>query len=117
MRTYGRVTDEFGVKTWVEVSTDSNGNNDMVWVTTLCQVLKLAPNESPFYANYGVPSLQSVMQQIYPDFYVVMTQRQFAQYFAKLVITRVQGTPDPVYNIDILTHSGVAINTSMQVPQ
>ena len=42
MRTYGRVTNEDGTKTWVEVDTDANGYNDAVYVTTLAQCLQLS---------------------------------------------------------------------------
>jgi hypothetical protein len=51
MRVYGRVTDELGQKTWVQIQTDSDGNNEHVYVTALVQVLKLNLGESPFYAN------------------------------------------------------------------
>ena len=57
MRTYGRVYAEDGSYTWVEVSTDANGFDDMVMLTTLAQVLKLNLGESPFYANFGIPEL------------------------------------------------------------
>ena len=87
MRTWGRIN---GV--WTEVSTDANGNNDLVWLTTLIQVLKLNLNESPFFGNYGLPAHQSVVQQVAPDFYVAQTQQQFAQYFASLIIARVNKT-------------------------
>jgi hypothetical protein len=45
----------------VEVTTDANGYNDAVYLTTLSQVLKLNLGESPFYANYGIPQYQSVL--------------------------------------------------------
>ena len=44
MRTYGQ--DESGK--WVTIATDANGFNDAVYLTTLVQNLKLAPQESPF---------------------------------------------------------------------
>lgn len=50
MRTFGRTTNILtGVKTWVEIDTDSAGFNDAVWLTTLVQVLKLNLGESPFF--------------------------------------------------------------------
>ena len=41
MRTYGRITNAEGNLQWVEVTTDANGRNDNVWLTTLAQNLKL----------------------------------------------------------------------------
>ena len=106
MRIWGRTVDELGNKTWVEVTTDSNGFNDAVYLTALIQALKLNRGESPFYANYGIPAYQSVMTQVFPDFYVMQTQAQYAAYFSSLTIARVQGTSAPVYNIQANTHYG-----------
>ncbi len=114
MRTYGR-TYSGGVPTWVEVDTDAQGYNDAVYETTLCQVLKLQPNESPFDANYGIPAQQSVMTSIFPNFYVNRTQAQFAQFFASLVITLVTGKT-PTYNVQIVTNQGFVPDMS-QIPQ
>lgn len=107
MRTYGRTTDEFGNKTWQVVTTDpATGLDDLVWVTTLIQCLKLAPGESPFYGNYGVPAQTSVITQILPDYYVALTQRQFASRFASLIVSRVNGAPEPTYTVNVITHVG-----------
>lgn len=106
MRTYGRITNEDGTKTWQEVTTDANGFNDAVYITTLIQCLKLSINESPFYANYGIPAQQSILTQIFPDFYVAQTQAQFAPYFASLSVSRTQGTPDPTYQVNLVTQQG-----------
>ena len=109
MRTWGRVG---GV--WQEVSTEADGNNDAVYLTTLIQVLNLNPGESPFFANYGVPAQASVISQIFPDFYTNRTQQQFSPYFASLAITRSQDDP-PTYKVQIVTNSGAHI--SGVVPQ
>lgn len=120
MRTWGRVGGVKGVGgTWVEVDTDPNGSNALVYLTTLCQVLLLNLNEDPFFANYGIPAQQSVMQQIYPDFYMIATQQQFAQYFASLIITRqprVPNSQDLVYNVAVTTPQGVVLNKTVQIP-
>lgn len=100
---------------WVEVSTDANGNNDLVYLTTLCQCLLLNLNESPFYANYGIPYLQAVQQQVPPDVYVMRMQKAFAQYFASLVITRTASNP-PTYQVNVRTHQGVALNANVPIP-
>lgn len=116
MRTFGRVYDANGLPTWVEVSTDANGLNDLVWATTLCQVLLLNLNESPFFANFGIPAHQSLIQQVAPDFYVMRTQQQFSQYFANLVISRVPNPVEPVYRVNITTHQGVKLNAAVPIP-
>lgn len=118
MRTYGRITNADGSKSWVEVSTDANGNNDLVMLTTLCQVLKLSLNESPFYADWGLPARDSVVQQVFPDYYVSITQQRFAPYFALLLISRsgVDAEGDPVYQVNVTTHQGVKLNASVPIP-
>lgn len=107
MRTYGRLNGR-----WVEVSTDANGFNDAVYLTTLIQCLKLNLGESPFYANYGIPAHPSVVQQVFPDFYVAQTQQQFAPYFASLLIAK-QNAPTPTYQINVTTHQGGRVATSI----
>lgn len=119
MRTYGRVysvppselTD--GVYKWVVIETEANGSNDYVWLTTLIQCLKLQTNESPFYANYGIPAQRSIIQQIAPDFDVMKTQAQFAQYFASLIIVRRPGGPGtpPTYNVNVVFNNGTKVMT------
>jgi hypothetical protein len=110
VRTWGR--DNSGL--WQEVVTDSAGNNDGVYVTTLIQCLKLNLGESPFWANYGIPAQQSVMTQIFPDYYVYQTQQQFAQYFLALTIQKLM-YPTPTYDISVVTHSGAIIPAQVPV--
>ena len=116
MRTYGRVTNKDGTKSWVEVTTDNQGYNDYVWLTTLCQTLQLNLNESPFFANYGIPSQQSVLQQVFPDYYVSITQQQYSQYFANLNISKVN-SPTPTYQVSVVTSQGVPALEYVPVPQ
>lgn len=108
MRTYGR--DQNG--NWVEVTTDANGFDDAVWLTTLIQNLRLAPQESPFFADHGIPAQASVIQQILPTYYVNRIQQQFAQYFSSLQIALIDNDP-PVYNISVITKSGSKIVTEV----
>ncbi|MEQ9902577.1 hypothetical protein [Pectobacterium aroidearum] len=110
MRTYGR---DAGGK-WVLVETDANGFNDAVHLTTLVQNLKLAPEESPFYAQNGIPANSSVIQQVLPTYYVNRLQQQFSQYFSSLQILPVSIDP-PVYNISAITKSGSKIITTVNV--
>ena len=117
MRTYGRVPGLSGQPTvWVEVITDPNGLNDQVYLTTLLQVLKLNLGESPFYSNFGIPAQQSVIQQIFPDYYVSLIQQYFAVYFASLTIARTSASP-PTYQVNVITHNGIKFDTQIQVPQ
>jgi hypothetical protein len=117
MRTYGRITNGSGSRTWVEVDTAPDGSNDMVFVTTLCQVLALNLNESPFYATYGIPQVQTILQQIYPDYYVALTQQRFASQFAALQISRATRSFQPFYNVIVTTHQGVKINATVVIPK
>ena len=114
MRTYGRIFPANGPPQWVKVETDANGHDDYVWITTLLQVLALNLGESPFYGDWGIPAEQSVIQQIFPDYYVTLIQQRFAPYFASLTIAKVN-SPKPVYNINIVTNAGV--KRAMSVPQ
>ena len=113
MRTYGRIINPDGSKTWVVVSTDANGYNDSVYLTTLAQVLKLNLGESPFYANFGIPQYQSVMTQVFPDFYVMQTQQQFSPFFASLAINKQPGATSPTYAVNALSHSGALLNNEI----
>ena len=122
MRTYGRVPNPASTPlvplppVWTEVTTDANGFNDLVYATTLIQVLKLNLGESPFYANYGIPAKASVVTQVAPDFYVVQTQQQFAQYFANLVVNKTAQSPNPTYQVNITTHAGVKLSATVPIP-
>ena len=111
MRTYGRITVS-GVKYWVEVGPDVNGDNSQVYLTTLLQCLQLVLGEDPFWGNYGIPVQQSIVTQTFPDYYVLQTQRQFSQYFANLQITRVS-TTQPVYNVSVTFNSGATFSVNV----
>jgi hypothetical protein len=112
MRTWGRV-EVNGVKKWVAVESDESGDFTYGWITTLIQTLKLNLRESPFYAQYGIPAQQSIVEQIYPDYHVSMVQQQFSGYFASLAIRKVAGAENPTYDIDIVTLSGVSFNATI----
>lgn len=110
MRTYGRDKDG----NWIQVTTDQNGYDDAVWLTTLVQCLKLAPEESPFYSQYGVPAVASVVQQVIPTYYVNRLQSFFSKYFSSLQITLTQVDP-PVYTISAITNSGSKIISQVAI--
>ncbi|MGQ3662125.1 hypothetical protein [Citrobacter braakii] len=115
MRTWGRITDANGNLQWVSVESDAGGDFSYGWLTTLIQTLKLGLGESPFYAQYGIPAQRSIVQQIHPDYYVNITQQQFAGYFASLTISKVSGAVNPTYTIDVVFLNGVSYQTSVAV--
>lgn len=114
MRTWGRVYAPTGTYQWTPVVTDANGHNGMVYLTTLVQVLKLNLGESPFFANLGIPQQQTIMSQIFPDFYVANIRNYFAQYFATLTVTRNASQP-PVYAVAAMTHEGALLQATVPV--
>lgn len=113
MRNYWRVQNSAGELVWAEANTDVNGYNDFVYFTNLLQVLQLGLGESPFYSSTGIPAQQSILQQVWPDFYVAVVQQQFAPYFVSLLISKVQNAPRPTYNIYILAHSGASLSVNL----
>ena len=116
MRTWGRPYTNGKPGAWTEVTTDADGFNDYVYITTLAQVLRLNLGESPFFGAYGIPAHQSVMTRVFPDYYVSFTQQQFAQYFATLAISK-EPLPAPTYNVNITTHRGVLVPFQVPIPQ
>jgi hypothetical protein len=119
MRTFGRIVPDPlfpAKKKWVEVDTDANGYNDMVWLTTLIQVIKLNLNESPFYSNYGIPAHSSVISQLAPDYYMNYIQQTFAGYFMFLSITSHSNVldedniPSPGYTVTCITQYGAYLS-------
>lgn len=99
---------------WVEVSTDAHGYNDAVWLTTLAQVLRLGLNESPVFGNYGIPAQQSVVTQVVPDYYVTLTQQQFAVYFLALIVTKLK-TLQPSYTVNATTNPAAILQSPVPV--
>lgn len=123
MRVYGRPLLRYSVDgrpvygPWEIVETDAGGQNDAVMLTALCQALKLNVNESPFYGTWGIPSRDSVMQQVAPDLYVTLTQQRFSSQFANLIIARTNATPTPTYKVNVITHYGAKLDASVPAPQ
>lgn len=93
------------------VSTDVNGNDDYVWAVTVVQCLKLFLNESPFWANYGLPAQASVASQVFPDFWMARLQQQFSSHFASLIISKMPSVT-PTYRVSITTQAGVRLPLS-----
>lgn len=115
-RTWGRPTNRDGTRgPWTQVTTDINGFNDEVYITTLAQNCLLNLGESPFFADYGIPARPSVVQQVFPDYYVTLMQKRFSGFFASLIIAKVSA-PFPSYLINVTTMQGFKINASIPVP-
>lgn len=115
MRVYGRTTDVNGNKTWHVVTTDAEGYNDNVYLTALAQDLQLNLGESPFYATHGIPIQQSLVTQVYPDYYTMLAQSQYSQYFSSLNIGRVPLSSPPKYNIQAVTNRGATLNAQVAI--
>jgi hypothetical protein len=111
MRVYGRNPD---TGQWMVVQTTAEGQDDYVYITAMIQCIKLSINESPFWADWGIPAQQSVVQQIFPDFYVTLIQQRYAPFFSRLQITKLQSST-PTYNVEVVTNQGVALNMSVAV--
>jgi hypothetical protein len=122
MRTYGRTQDVLtGKKTWVEVTTDANGFDDMVWLTTLAQCCKLNLGESPFWSDWGIPAYASVVTQVHPNFYMTLMQQRFSGHFMNLLMQRndnapdADGRPSPFYTFYVLTNYGAELFVTVPV--
>lgn len=98
------------------VETDSAGNNDLVYLTCMCQVILLNLNESPSFANLGLPARQAVLSGVPPDYNMSLIQRYFAPYFASLVITRAPKSNPPAYLVNVVTHQGVKLSARIPIP-
>ena len=114
MRTYGRINNPDGTRSWVQIDQQVDGNFEYGYITTLIQTLKLSQGESPFFSNFGIPAQRSVVQQVFPDFYVNLTQQQYAPYFASLQITKQESTT-PTYDVNIVTTNGTKFQQTVAV--
>lgn len=120
MRTFGRTFQPDGSYQWVVVTTDANGYNDSVYLTTLVQCLKMGLGESPMFSSLGIPAQQSVLTQVFPDFYTNFIVGYFRQFFASLTVQKInaldpKGVPFPAYKIDAVTNQGAIINETIPV--
>ena len=104
MRTYGKNANG----QWVEVLETS-----YIWLATLAQTLRLNENESPFYANYGIPAHDSIMTQIAPTIAINRTQSQYAPYFANLSVTKNELATQPTYNISAVFQDGTIFQSQV----
>ena len=103
------------------VQTDARGFDDMVWLTTLAQICKLNLGESPFFADWGIPARESVVTQIYPDYYVQLIQQRVAPHFMSLMVEHrpdevdETGRPMPHWHFEAVTHYGAYLAVDVPV--
>ena len=77
-------------------------------------MLRLNLAESPFFAQYGIAGEQAVIQQVWPDYTVAQTQKQFAGYFAALIIYRQPGATSPTYVVNVTFNDGTQVSATVQ---
>ena len=94
--------------TWQKVEPDSNGDRTNIYIVWLTQALLLNLNESPFYANYGIPAQLSVIQRVFPDYYIARMQQLFSPFFASLIISK-RATATPTYDVKVVTKQGAKL--------
>lgn len=107
-RVYGR--DKNGV--WQTVTTDANGFDDAVDLTWLGQVCLLNWQESPFWADWGIPSHQAVVMSLFPTYYIQRIQQQFSSKFTSVSVQQLN-LPNPTYDISVITKKGSQIITKV----
>lgn len=94
---------------WQVWETDATGNNGLVYLGALFDVLALPRGASPIFGAAGVGSQQAVMTQVWPDYDVNVIQQQYAQYFESLAIIRVSGATEPTYNVFVTFFGGIQV--------
>lgn len=102
MRVWTRQHQSDGTRRWVAAS------SNQATIAWLQNALLLQLGESPFWADWGLPVTRTLVSQIWPDYYVNMTQQRFADYFASLLITHETDPPDdnPAYRISAIFPDG-----------
>ena len=112
-RVWGRVHSKPGAttdtRTWQAFETDDTGSDDLPNFIWLQNALLLRIDESPFYSDWGIPVQQTLISQVFPDYYTSIMQRRFSQYFASCIISR-QSTTTPSYGVSIVTLTGISVN-------
>lgn len=111
-RVWGRETASDGTRSWVAFETDSSGSDDCPNFIWLQQALLLNLNESPFYADWGIPVQQTLATSVYPDYYTAKTQQRFSQYFPSCSIARVSSS-DVAYSVNITTKTGIKVSQTL----
>lgn len=111
-RVWGRRFATDGSRSWEAFETDSSGSDDYPNFIWLQQALLLRLNESPFYADWGIPVQQTLATSIYPDYYTAKTQQRFSQYFPSCSISRVSSM-EVGYSVNITTKTGVKVSQTL----
>ncbi len=104
---------------WTAFETDSSGSDDLPNLIWLQNALLLNTNESPFYADWGIPVRRTLITGIFPGYYVALTQNRFSKYFASCVITQATSTvvTNISYSVNVTTKSGFTFNQTYSQAQ
>ncbi len=114
LRVWGRVQQVNGTGgVWTAVTTTPSGDSSNCYLTALCQTLKLARGESPFFASSGIGGQNAVLTQIAPDLDATQVQTFYAPFFASLIINRVLGVNPPTYTVRAVCFSGAVLTASV----
>lgn len=108
-RVWGRIHNSDGSRTWQAFETDDNGYDDAPNLIWLQNVLLLNLNESPFYADWGIPIQQTLATSVFPDYYTAKIQQRFTAYFASVVVTRIYSS-DISYSVNVTTRTGYQVS-------
>ncbi|MXV44309.1 hypothetical protein GS501_04520 [Saccharibacter sp. 17.LH.SD] len=100
MRVWTRQHQPDGSRHWVAV------DGDQAIIAWLQNALLLQLGESPFWVDWGIPITQTLLTQVWPDYYTTMTQQRFAGYFASLTIIREPQSDNPAYRINAILPDG-----------
>ena len=111
-RVWGRKTQSDGTRQWQAFETDANGYDDAPNFIWLQNVLLLNLNESPFYADWGIPVQPTLATSVFPDYYTSLTQQRFSAYFPSCVITRVS-SDQIAYSVNITTRTGYQVSQKL----
>lgn len=102
MRVWTRQHQPDGTQQWKSV------DNKQASIAWLQNALLLQLGESHFWADWGLPVTQNIVTQIWPDYYVNLTQNRFSDYFASLRITHDSTSTEdnPVYQVAAIFPDG-----------
>lgn len=66
------------------------------------------------FGSYGIPAQQSVVTQVFPDYYVTLTQQAFAPYFLALILTKLP-TLTPSYLVNATANPGAIMTNPVAI--
>lgn len=102
MRVWTRVRQSDGTRRWQAV------DGDQANIAWLQNALLLQLGEAPFNAEWGLPIRDTLVTQVWPDYYVNLTKQRFRDTFPMLQITRERNgkQADLGYSVRALLNDG-----------